>query len=75
MKDIYSGESRGFAFVSFFKKEDAQKALDALNYTKLDGWELRICFKKSPSDFKPEGNIFIKNLKEEVTTKDLDDKF
>jgi len=75
MRDIYSGESRRFAFVSYNTKEEAQKALDALNYTKLDGWELRICFKRSPGDFKPEGNIFVKNLKPEVCAKDLNEKF
>ncbi len=75
MRDIYSGESRRFAFVSFNKKEDAQKALDKLNYFKLDGWELRICFKKSRDDFKPEGNIFVKNISTEVSTKELNEKF
>lgn len=49
--------------------------MDALNYTKLDGWELRICFKKNPKDFNPECNIFVKNLKETVTAKDLNEKF
>ena len=52
MRDIYSGESRRFAFISYSNKEDAQKARDKLNYEKLDGWELRICFKRSPGDFK-----------------------
>ena len=69
MRDIYSGESRGFAFVSFNTIEHAKKALEALNYTVVDGWELRICFERSPSDFKPEGNIFVKNLKDEVQAK------
>jgi polyadenylate-binding protein len=75
MRDIYSGESRRFAFVSFARKEEAQKALDALNYTKLDDWELRICFKRSPSDFKPEGNVFVKGFPESVTAKDLNELF
>ena len=34
---------------------------------------MRICFKKSPSDFKDESNIFIKNLSNDVSTKKLDE--
>lgn len=73
MKDIYSGESRGFAFLSFKTKEDAKNAKDALNYQKIHGWEIRISFKKSPSDFDPKANIFVKNLLKDVTTKQLDE--
>lgn len=73
MKDIYSSESRGFAFLSFKTKEDAKNAKDALNYHKIHGWEIRISFKKSPSDFDPKANIFVKNLTKEVSTKDLDE--
>lgn len=73
MKDIYSGESRGFAFLSFKSKEDAKTAKDALNYHKIHGWEIRISFKKSPSDFDPKANIFVKNIPKEVSTKNLDE--
>lgn len=73
MKDIYSGESRGFAFISYQTKEEAQKAKDALNYHKINGWEIRISFKKSPSDFDPKANIFIKNLDKEVSTRQIDE--
>ena len=34
---------------------------------------MRICFKKSPCDFKDESNIFIKNLSNDVSTKILDE--
>ena len=73
MKDIYSGESRGFAFISYQTKEEAQKAKDALNYHKINGWEIRISFKKSPGDFDPKANIFIKNLDKEVSTRQIDE--
>lgn len=36
MKDG-NGNSRGFGFVDFKKHEDAQKAVDALNNTRLEG--------------------------------------
>lgn len=34
---------------------------------------MRICFKKSPSDFKDESNIFIKNLDLNISTKQLEE--
>lgn len=73
MKDIYSGESRGFAFLSFKNKEDAKGAKEALNYHKIHGWEIRISFKKSRSEFDPKANIFIKNLSKDVSAKSLDE--
>jgi len=72
MRDIYSHESRRFGFVSFASVAEAQKAKDELNYKNVDGFEIRICFKKSPSEFKPEANIFIKNFPKEASTRDLD---
>ena len=73
MRDIYSGESRRFAFISYSTKEAAEKAMKEMNYKKIDGWELRICFKKTTSEFKPEANIFVKNLPDEVNAKELDE--
>lgn len=73
MKDIYTGESRGFAFLSFKTKEDAKNAKDVLNYQKIHGFEIRISFKKSPNDFDPKANVFIKNLDRSVSTKQLDE--
>lgn len=74
MRDAYTGESRRFAFVSYLKKEDAEKAKDALNYTKMFEREIRICFKRTPGDFKPKANIFVKNLDRSVTTKQLEEE-
>ena len=75
MRDIYSGESRGFAFVSFSERKFAENAKNALNYQKIDDWEIRICFKRSPGDFKPEANIFVKNLSLDMSAKELESNF
>ncbi len=71
MRDLYSGQSRRFAFLGYNKKEDAEKAKKELNYTDFEGYELRIYFKKSPGDFKPEGNVFFNNLDPKVSAKKL----
>ena len=41
-RDRYNRESRGFAFVRFYDKRDAEDAMDALDGTTLDGRELRV---------------------------------
>ncbi|KAH8413541.1 hypothetical protein KR009_012232, partial [Drosophila setifemur] len=41
-RDRYTRESRGFAFVRFYDKRDAEDALEAMDGRMLDGRELRV---------------------------------
>ncbi|XP_072932204.1 serine/arginine-rich splicing factor 2 isoform X2 [Epargyreus clarus] len=41
-RDRYTRESRGFAFVRFYDRRDAEDALDSLDGRMLDGRELRV---------------------------------
>jgi cold-inducible RNA-binding protein len=47
--DRATGRSRGFGFVTFVQKEDAQNAIDQMNGTELDGRTIRC-------DFAQEGS-------------------
>jgi len=40
--DRYSGRSRGFGFVTFENDEDADKAVEALNDSELDGRTIKV---------------------------------
>jgi len=51
-KERDTGRSRGFAFVRFYDKRDAEDAVDALNGRQYDGRELRI----SVDAGRPAGN-------------------
>lgn len=73
MKNTFSGESRGFAYVSYSSRSAAVKAKEALNYTILIDSELRIAFKTQVNNFDPKANVFIKNLPKEIRSKELDD--
>ena len=42
IKDKFSGESRGFAFVEMPSKDDAQKAISGLNGSELKGRTLNV---------------------------------
>ena len=41
-RDRFSRESRGFAFVRFYDKRDAEDAMDSMDGAVLDGRELRV---------------------------------
>ncbi|XP_023017342.1 serine/arginine-rich splicing factor 2 [Leptinotarsa decemlineata] len=41
-RDRFTRESRGFAFVRFYDKRDAEDALDAMDGRMMDGRELRV---------------------------------
>lgn len=55
-RDRYKQESRGFAFVRFHEKRDAEDAMDSLHGTIIDGREIRVQMAKygRPSEsYKP----------------------
>lgn len=41
-RDRFSRESRGFAFVRFYDRRDAEDAMDAMDGAIMDGRELRV---------------------------------
>jgi RNA recognition motif-containing protein len=54
IKDLDTGESRGFAFAELPEVVNAQEAVNALNGQKLEGHDLRIS-EARPIPFKTEG--------------------
>ena len=48
VKDKYSGESRGFAFVEMSSKDEAQTAIDGLNGKALKGQSLNVSEARPP---------------------------
>src|SRR5205814_5744521 len=52
ISDKFTGQSRGFGFVEMNSSEDAQKAIDALNGTQLDGRTL-VVSEARPQERRP----------------------
>ena len=71
IKDHFTQKSRGFAFVTFQSRENAEKALEEMNFKLIEGRELRIYFKKNSKDFNPDANVFFKNLSKDVLAREL----
>ena len=54
IKDLDTGESRGFAFAELPEVLNAQEAVDALNGQRMEGHDLRIS-EARPLPFRTEG--------------------
>ena len=74
MKDSYTRESRGFAFVSFADPAAANKAQREMNNKEVYKRELRVHFKKNIKVVNTEGNYILKNIAKNVTSKQLNEE-
>ncbi|KAG5477813.1 hypothetical protein LSCM1_05114 [Leishmania martiniquensis] len=78
MLDIHTGRSRGIAFVKFKSVEDAEKAVDALNGTTLNGHQLTVRVANSRAAYlpgNPTNKTFVRNVPLTVSRTALFDYF
>jgi polyadenylate-binding protein len=76
-RSVTTRESLGYAYVNFQTPADAEKAMVVLNYTPIKGKPCRIMFSQRDPTLRRNnvGNLFVKNLSPEVTSRDLHDAF
>lgn len=56
IKDRYTGESKGFAFIKYSSNSSASKAIE-MNGTEIDERTIRVCFAKKKESFKGSGSV------------------
>lgn len=66
-KDIYTGESRGFGFVSFYRKDHAEEAQKKMNGHVHFRQPMRVIFKKNVQELNPNANLIVRNIDRKVT--------
>ncbi|TCD64646.1 Protein phosphatase PP2A regulatory subunit B [Steccherinum ochraceum] len=76
-RDAVTRRSLGYAYVNYLNATDGERALEQLNYSLIKGRACRIMWsQRDPALRKTgQGNIFIKNLDEQIDNKALHDTF
>ena len=60
MVDRENQKGKGYAYVNFYSKEEAEAAIKTLQYSELNGRQIRL-MRKDKSQLDNEKNIFVKN--------------
>ncbi|KAL5832726.1 hypothetical protein ACOSQ3_016400 [Xanthoceras sorbifolium] len=76
-QDGMTQQSLCYGFVNFLRLGDAKRAIDALNYSMINGKSIRIMWQQPNSETRNNGigNLFVKNLNDSIDNKKLNKIF
>ena len=59
IKEPHSKENRGFGFITFDSSKDAQKAINEINNTYINGKEIKVEISKRSKPHKPTPGVYL----------------
>lgn len=76
-RDSVSRRSLGYCYVNFHNVQDAERALDTMNFSEINGKPCRIMWSQRDPSLRKTGlgNVFVRNLAPSVDNKGLYDTF
>eukprot|EP00698_Gefionella_okellyi_P010730 TRINITY_DN2801_c0_g1_i1.p1 TRINITY_DN2801_c0_g1~~TRINITY_DN2801_c0_g1_i1.p1 ORF type:complete len:669 (-),score=142.23 TRINITY_DN2801_c0_g1_i1:35-1915(-) len=76
-RDMHTKRSLGYAYVNFIEHQQAENALNAMNYKEIKGRPCRIMWSQRDPQLRKSGlgNLFVKGLDASIDNKQLFDTF
>lgn len=73
--DKRTSKSRGYGYLQFYTKEEADRCLQNMNNTNINGLPIRMVQSVNKLEVNEKANLLVKNIEKDVTQQELFEAF